>query len=174
MKTLVRRPDYQDAYLIMGIIAFAFSMQVLITLLTAPLYSNKNPQLIFLSYLLGGLLNAFLNFLLIPSTGILGAAISTAVSYLFIVFVMSYLTYKVAAFSFFDKRLIYSGGAFLSLWIGVAYLREHVRFYQLIVSDVILAVSLGSLFYFIVLINEERKFFASFIKGFSIKGALEI
>ena len=174
MKTMIRRPDYQEAYLIMGIIAFAFAMQVLITLLTAPLYSNKNPQLIFLSYLLGGLLNAFLNFLLIPSTGILGAAISTAVSYFLIVMVMSYLTYKVADFCFIEKRLIYSGAAFLALWIGVAYLRDHVRFYQLILSNVILAVSLGSLFYFKVLKNEERKFFASFIKGFSIKGALEV
>jgi O-antigen/teichoic acid export membrane protein len=166
MKILVRKPDYQDAYFIIGIIAFAFAMQVLITFLTAPLYSNKNPKMIFLSFLSGGLLNGLLNFLFIPSAGILGAAISTAVSYFLIV--------KVADFSFCDKRLIYLGVAFLALWVGVAYLREHVRFYQLIISNVILLVTLGSVVYFKVLKNEEKKFITSFFKGLSIKGALEI
>jgi O-antigen/teichoic acid export membrane protein len=164
MKILVRKPDYQDAYFIIGIIAFAFAMQVLITFLTAPLYSNKNPKMIFLSFLSGGLLNGLLNFL----------AISTAVSYFLIVMVMSYLNYKVADFSFCDKRLIYLGVAFLALWVGVAYLREHVRFYQLIISNVILLVTLGSVVYFKVLKNEEKKFITSFFKGLSIKGALEI
>jgi O-antigen/teichoic acid export membrane protein len=174
MKILVRKADYQDAYIIMGMIALAFAMQVLITMLTAPLYSNRNPYTIFFSYFLGGLVNTLLNFFLIPPYGIIGAAISTVVSYFVIVLTLSFLNYRIARFSFFDKRLIYLGVAFLALWVGVAYLREHVRFYQLIISNVILLVILGSVVYFKVLKNEEKKFITSFFKGLSIKGTLEI
>lgn len=171
MKIFARKSNYQDAYVIMGIIAFAFAMQVLITLLTAPLYSNKNAVMIFFSFLFGGLINATLNFILIPSTGLLGAAISTAVSYLIVVAIMSYSNYKKAKFSFFDNRLFYVGGFFIFLWPGVAYLREYLQIYQLLIGNVVLLLLIGSLLYFKIIKKNEKQYIYSFFKELRLKSA---
>lgn len=171
MQFFARRLEYRDAYVIMGIIAFAFAMQVLITLLTAPLYSNKNVTQIFISFLIGGVLNCALNFLLIPSMEILGAAISTAVSYLIIVVFMSYLNYRVAEFSFFDKRLFYIGGVFFISWIGIVYLREYLHIYQLLIVNFVLLLTLGMLLYFKVLKKDEKQYIYSFFRELRLKVA---
>ena len=169
MHLLVRRTEYHDAYIIFGIISFAFSMQVLITLLTAPLYSNKNPNMILLSYLAGGILNAILNFVLIPPMGLLGAAISTAFSYLVIVILMSFLNYKIAKFSFFDKRLVYIGPIFIVMWVIVTFIRDIFSGVQILLADIVLILFAGSLLYFKVLTREEKSFIFSFIREFGLK-----
>jgi O-antigen/teichoic acid export membrane protein len=165
MRIFARRADYQDAYVIMGIIAFAFAMQVLITLLTAPLYSNKNPRMIFFSYCLGGVINTFLNFILIPPYGIMGAAISTAVAYLIIVVMMSALNYRVAKFRFLDRRFIYLVGLLLALWVPIVSIRGHVRVFQLIVVNVILVLAAGLAYYLKTLTKEEQRLVRSLFKG---------
>lgn len=60
------------SYAIYGIINFLYFYP----------YSTENPKLILYSDILGFVTNLFLNLALIPSLGILGAAISTLVSYL--------------------------------------------------------------------------------------------
>jgi len=166
MNLLIRRPEYHEAYVIMGIIAFAFSMQVLITLLTAPLYSNKNPNMIFASYFSGALLNCLLNFLLIPPLGFLGAAVSTAISYLAIVLLMTYLNHRVAGFFFLDKRLVYVVPAFAGLWVGVRFMRERLQTTQILVGDVVLVLVLGLVIYFVGMRREEKMYVWGFLKDF--------
>ena len=156
MNLFVRNIQYHDAYCIMGIIAFSFSMQVLITLLTAPLYSNKNTIAIFLSYLAGSLLNTVLNFLLIPSAGLLGAATSTGISYLVVVTCMSYLNYKIAQFPFIDRRLPYSIGGFILTWIGIVFLREYLGQYQIIFVNIPLFITIGLFLYFCILKKKKE------------------
>ncbi|OGC94653.1 MAG: hypothetical protein A2W25_09350 [candidate division Zixibacteria bacterium RBG_16_53_22] len=126
MTLLGRKPEYQDAYVIIGTIAFAYSMQVLITLLTAPLYSNLNVRAIFLCYLVGGVINTILNLLLIPGSGIVGAAISTAVSYLAVTVLLGYGNYRMALFPFFDRRLFAILPLFLAGWAGSLAARGQV------------------------------------------------
>lgn len=167
----VKNPEYHDAYIIMGIIAFAFTMQVLISLLIAPIYSNKNTNAIFVSYLSGGLIKVILGILFIPITGILGAAISTAVGYLTVVILMSYLNYRVANFVFLDKRLFYIVGVFVFIWIGVFYLREHLEIYQSIfVSISFLFVTSGILY--LVSKQKEKDYLCSVYKEFNLKKVL--
>ncbi|MFZ2223264.1 MAG: polysaccharide biosynthesis C-terminal domain-containing protein [Candidatus Deferrimicrobium sp.] len=158
MRLVVRRPEYQDANGIMGIIAFAFAMQVLITLLTAPLYSNGNTKSIFASYLSGGVVNTALNIFLIPSSGILGAAVSTAVSYLVIVLLMSWMSYRVAGFSFLDRRLLPVGLLFPAAWAASAWLRPSLSVPVLLAADIALVSYVGLLVYAKALRNEEREY----------------
>ena len=169
MQFLVKRADYQDAYTIMGLIAFAFAMQVLITLLTAPLYSNRNPAMIFISYLVGSLINTVLNFVLIPPYGIWGAAISTAVSYFIVVSMMTYLNYRTAKFPFLDKRLFYIGSLFIVLWIGLARLREQLPLSQVLIGNIVLLLSLGAFLFFLILRQNEKEYFYSFFKELRAK-----
>lgn len=126
MTLLCRKPEYQDAYVIIGTIAFAYGMQVLITLLTAPLYSNLNVRTIFLCYLVGGVINTILNLLLIPGSGIVGAAISTAVSYLVVTVLLGYGNYKMALFPFLDRRLFAVLPLFFAGWGGSLVARGQV------------------------------------------------
>ncbi|MBI4649987.1 polysaccharide biosynthesis C-terminal domain-containing protein, partial [Candidatus Desantisbacteria bacterium] len=81
LKFLVKNTEYYAAKPIIGIISFAMAMRVLITLLTAPLYSNKNSFMIFLTNFVGAFVTVILDILLIPKYGISGAAITTAISY---------------------------------------------------------------------------------------------
>jgi O-antigen/teichoic acid export membrane protein len=169
MQMMVRRAEYQDAYIITGIIAFAFAMQVLITLLTAPLYSNGNTRTIFTAYLCGGLVNTALNILLIPATGIMGAAISTAVSYLVIVLLMAWLNYRMAGFAFFDPRLFPVTMIFIAAWSGGAWLRDSLQVYQVLLVDAALLLSVVALLYGVALRSEEKKYLNSMYAEMKLK-----
>jgi len=163
---LARRPEYRDAYGIMGIIALAFALQVLLTLLTGPLYSNKNPNMIFISYLSGGILNGALNYFLIPKHGIWGAAVATVISYLVIVLVMGFLNYRVAKFPFLDKRLIAVFSGFVVLWGLMGWMREHMRVYELLIVDLLLITVVAGIVYGFLLHRDERMYLSSAIRNF--------
>ena len=169
MQLMVRRPEYHDAHAITGIIAFAFAMQVLITLLTAPLYANGNTKTIFTAYLCGGLLNTALNILLIPVTGIQGAAISTALSYLVIVLLMAGMNYRMAGFAFFDPRLTPVTLTFIAAWGGVARLRDSLPLYQLLLADVALPLAVAALLYAVALKSEEKTYLHGMLAGMRLK-----
>jgi O-antigen/teichoic acid export membrane protein len=98
-------------------------MQVLITLLTAPLYSNKNVGQILIAYVGGAATSILLNVLLIPSFGLIGAAIGMASSFTAIVLIMGIANYKMAKFRFLDKRLLFIAAFFPAFWIVSAYTR---------------------------------------------------
>ncbi len=166
MRLVARRPEYRDANGIMGIIAFAFAMQVLITLLTAPLYSNGNTKAILASYLSGGAVNTALNFLLIPSIGILGAAVSTAVSYLVIVLLMSWMTSRMAGFSFLDRRLLPVGLLFPVAWAASAWLRPSLSVPALLAADVALVACASILIHTKALRSEERDYLHGMFREF--------
>src|SRR5512138_3089379 len=159
-----RRAEYQDAHVIMGTIAFAFSMQVLITLLTAPLYSNLNVRAIFCSYLAGGLANLALNLLLIPSTGIVGAAISTAASYLLIVLMMGVFNYRLASFDFIDRRIFPVAAVFLAAWGGALWLGGRLGVLSVLGADIALLASAGGLLLFGVMTRDERISLAALVR----------
>ena len=158
MALLVRKPEYQDAYAIMGTIAFAYSLQVLITLLTAPLYSNMNVRTIFLCYLVGGIINTLLNFLLIPESGIIGAAISTAASYLAVTLLLGYANYRVASFRFLDRRLLFFVPFFTAGWVCSIITLRHLSLSGVLASD-LLVVGITVLGGYFLLRPEETAFF---------------
>ncbi|HBG04824.1 MAG: hypothetical protein A2075_11505 [Geobacteraceae bacterium GWC2_58_44] len=158
VRLMVSRAEYRDAHVITGIIAFAFAMQVLITLLTAPLYANGNTKTIFTVYLCGGLINILLNLLLIPTTGIIGAATATALSYLVIVLLMARMNYTRAGFAFFDRRLVAVTPIFMAAWGGGAWLRDSLQPYQLLLADAALLPGVPLLLYAVALKSEEKEY----------------
>jgi O-antigen/teichoic acid export membrane protein len=161
IELFARRESYHDAHVIMGVIAFAFSMQVLITLLTAPLYSNRNAKAIFCSYVAGGILNIILNGLLIPGMGIIGAALSTALSYLVIVVIMGGLNFRMAKFNFFDNRLKALIPILVGLWILSWWTRWHLSLSGILVADVLFVGFVALSFYLLVLRDEEKRYLST-------------
>lgn len=169
MQIFVRRAAYQEAHIIMGTIAFAFSMQVLITLLTAPLYSNRNIKAIFFAYLVGGVLNTALNILLIPKMGIIGAAVSTALAYLVIVMVMGFLNYRLARFSFMDSRLKLIVPIFIVIWLIMGWAREYLSIIGILLTDITFLVLVTATIYKKAMRGEELEYLVSMIANFRIR-----
>jgi O-antigen/teichoic acid export membrane protein len=172
MKIFARRASYQDAHIIMGTIALAFSMQVLIALLTAPLYSNKNAKAIFFSYFIGGILNTILNILLIPKMDIIGAAISTAVAYLNIVIILGLLNYKLAKFPFIDSRIKYIIPIFGIIWISFGLIRSYLAIFEIILIDLVFVSLLLFVVYKLGLRSDERKYIINICRNLRIKKRL--
>ena len=169
MRLFIRRAAYQDAHVIMGTIAFAFAMQVLITLLTAPLYSNRNAKSILMAYCGGGVVNTLLNILLIPRLGIVGAAVSTAVAYLLIVTVMGVLNYRLARFRFVDSRLKYLVPPLLAAWGALGWLRGQLSMPEVLVADAVFVTLVLAVLYRQVMRKDERDYLAGLIANFSMK-----
>ncbi|HBA86928.1 MAG TPA: polysaccharide biosynthesis protein [Geobacter sp.] len=169
MELFIRRAAYHDAHVIMGTIAFAFSMQVLITLLTAPLYSNRNTRAILMAYCAGGILNTVLNVLLIPKMGIVGAAVSTAVAYLLIVMVMAVLNYRLAGFFFVDPRLKYVVVLLLACWGLLGWARGHLSTPGILCTDVAFVALVSAAACKKGMHSGERDYLAGLVTNFSMK-----
>lgn len=166
---LVSRRAYHNAYGITGIIAFAFSMQVLITLLTAPLYANRNTRAIFSAYLCGGIANTLLNLALIPGSGIVGAAVSTALSYGVIVLALSWMNYSLARFHFLDRRLLPVALLFFIAWAGTVWLRASLHPFQLIIITAVLSAATFGFVYTRGMNRMEKDYCRDMLAGLRLK-----
>ncbi len=162
-----RKPEYQHIYPYISLIAFAFIMQVLITIITAPLYANENPRWILCANLCGGLLKLILNIALIPGYGLWGASISTALSYLLVVVVLSWGTYRVCNFPFIERRCCHALLLAILAWTPLFIFRTMFSFASGLLGSFLLscaAVALTLLFY---LSPEEKQVVFGWIKRYA-------
>ena len=81
---LVTSPQYVRGYVILPLIAFSYLLFGIRIIFVGALSVNKKTKIIAYSTVAGALLNIGLNILFIPGWGMIGAAIATLVSYLFI------------------------------------------------------------------------------------------
>jgi len=97
-----------------------------------------------------GLLNLFLNFLFIPRYGYFAAAVTTLVSYVFLLFLMVILSRRFFTWKFPFKSLINSICASGAMGIVVYYLGNNLT--VLVPINLILSISMGITTYFLILI----------------------
>ncbi len=152
-----RKPEYQNIYPYLSLIAFAFIMQVMITIITAPLYANENPRWILCANLCGGLLKLILNIALIPGYGLWGAAISTAVSYFAVVVFLTYAAYRVCHFPFIEKRCSYALLVAVFIWTIAFSVRDHLSCAYGILLSLLAVAVLAGLFYLLYLRADEKQ-----------------
>ena len=152
-----RKPEYQTVSPYLSIIAFAFMMEVMITLLTAPLYANENPRWILLSNVIGALLNVALNILLIPRWGLWGASVSTALSYFVVVALLGVGIRGLCRFSFLEARGAAAFGLGLLVWGGLVAVRAHLSGWTGVLASAVLLVIGAPLYYFFFLRSGERE-----------------
>jgi len=153
-----RKPEYQTIYPYLSLIAFAFVMQVMITIVTAPLYANENPRWIFLANFSGGALKLLLNLALIPRYGLWGASISTALSYLLVVAILTYATYRVCRFPFLEKRCLSAASVALLVWAALFVSRDRLAVASGLWLSAVLSLLLPALAYLFYMRPEERVF----------------
>jgi O-antigen/teichoic acid export membrane protein len=158
VSVFARNPEYQSVYPYLSLIAFAFVMQVLITLLTAPLYANEKPRWILAANLAGALASLALNLLLIPRFGILGASITAACSFLVVVLMLVWGTYRFCRFRFLEKRCLVSLPFAFALWAALALLRDRMTSEYGLLLSLLLLLASPLILYLSFLRESEKRF----------------
>jgi len=98
-------PRYQGGLVIVPIVLLAYLFSGIYSALSvAPFYADKTGELFTVS-LLGILMNAILNIILIPLYGMKGAAVSTAATYLFMLILLYIRMRKIYKIDFEIKKL---------------------------------------------------------------------
>lgn len=99
-----------------------------------------------------------LNLCLIPGSGIIGAAISTAVSYLLVTLLLGLANYRIAAFRFLDPRLGSIIPIFIGGW-GVSLLvQSHTTLPCILAVDLGIIIASALLASFVLLRPAEREY----------------
>jgi len=97
-----------------------------------------------------GLLNLFLNFIFIPRYGYFAAAVTTLVSYAFLLFLMVILSSRLFVWKFPLKSLIKVTCASIIMGIIVYYIGDSLT--NSILINLVLRIFIGSAFYFLILL----------------------
>jgi len=99
-------PRYQGGLVIIPVVLLAYLFSGIYSALSvAPFYADKTGELFTVS-LLGLLLNAVLNIVLIPLYGMQGAAVSTAATYLFMLVLLYIRMRKIYRIEFEIKKIL--------------------------------------------------------------------
>ncbi len=119
---LARTTQYQDAYKVVPLIAFASVSYGLVYLLQSPFYLSGKTQWIAVGFTLGLVVNVIFNVLTVPRWGSMAAALSITLSYLFV----AALSYPVgrrywAANYEAGKLLIALAGAAVFAWVVLRF-----------------------------------------------------
>jgi len=91
-------PKYAPGTIIIPFVAFSFLLEGSIHFLSAGLYIQKNTKVLMFWGSVAAIVNLVLNFVFIPTYGILGAAIVTIISYAVFMVAISYHSFKFISF----------------------------------------------------------------------------
>lgn len=158
--------DFADNYLIVPLVAIATLLFWCAPLGTSVLQLVKRTRLIGLIYTISAIVNILGNIILVPHTGIIGAAISTLITFAIHLSVVWYFSFKEISFyidmKFIAKSVISSAVMGFVIWVlgptGPA--------------GIVIAVLMGTSIYFALLIllkgfsKDEYAFFKNMVKRF--------
>ena len=163
--------EYISATLALTILAIGYSLNFILRSTEQALIILKKTKLVFANTVIIAILNILLNIYLIPKYGIVGAAISTAISYILLALIEStesYIFLKKFPFKLIDLKIIII--AFLSL--GIPYVIHKSYFtniWLIIITFILFAIIYTFLFFITKTYNKEDIFILKLIKGRFIK-----
>lgn len=138
--TLFFNNDYYSAIRIVPIISLAYLVSQNSALLNVMMYQEKKTKIVMYIIVGSALLNIFLNFILIPRIGIMGAAYATLISFLS-VFLFSYLLAKKTFFIPYNwKGLAPIFILLLFVYFGFYFLRIENIYLSLVSKMVVVSV----------------------------------
>ena len=98
-------PEYREGYRIVALVASGGFLLGLQQRFQSGLIFYKKTSYIMVSIIVAGLLNVGLNFWLVPKYGYMGAAVTTLISYIFLLIVITYASRKYFVWEFPYKSL---------------------------------------------------------------------
>jgi len=159
--TLALNKSYWDASNIVAIVVLAIAVKGTSSIIKMGLQFTKKTKLIAYIVLSAAALNIILNFLLIPLTGMYGAAFSTLISFLYIAFVTYFVSNKYYPITFEWIRLLKILFTSLLLYF-ISYLLNPLSFIWRIVLKFVLLCTYPIILYLICFFQKQE---ISRIKG---------
>ena len=148
---LLASAKYESAGVLIPYLATPLVLHGAIAIYTAGIFIHKKTHLILYFTVSAGIINIILNFVLIPAMGIVGAAVATLISYLFLIVLANILSSK-----FLTIRLNYRGIFNYIVASMVAVLL--VRFVNIdMVFGILLKVTIAVLIYSGVMITIDHR-----------------
>lgn len=138
---LLASSKYEQAKVLMPYLAAPLVLHGAISIYTAGIFIHKKTKLILYFTVSAGILNIILNYILIPIMGIVGAAVATLISYMFLIALANIFSSK-----FLTIQINYQG---ITKYIAASILAVVVlRFINIeIVFGIVLKLAIGILIY---------------------------
>lgn len=150
--------DFYSAWKITPILLLAFVFNTMAAFYGTIYTSSKKSKMLLYSTLSGAIINIFLNLMLIPILGAIGAAIATCLSYLIILSIRIVHSKKIMRLSLNLTKLIILILLVIIQIIIISVDREFSFLYSLIITVLILGIEHKNIKYFIInLFNFLRK-----------------
>lgn len=140
--------EYFEGYYVIPFVAFGIFFLGLQWIFATGLRYYEKACLIMSSIGIAAILNLGLNFLFIPRYGYLAAAITTFVSYAFLLLIIIIISRKFFAWSFPFRTLRNCGSASLIMGVAVYFLVDNLYFDTLV--NLVLGILAGIMIYFIL------------------------
>ena len=159
---------YAEVYLILPYIILGQAIYACTIILNAGLFINKKTLKVTYVMLGACLLNIGLNVVLIPLSGILGAAQATLISYFFYAFVLTYFSMREFSFSIEYQRIL-----FYFLASGIMFLVIRKLSLSTPLANCLVKVIIGALIYslFVLVFDREiRRKLLLLWKNMSMRG----
>jgi len=141
--------QYFEGYKIMPFVAFGALFLGLQHRFQAGFIFYRKTGYITFSIFASGLLNVMLNFIYIPKYGYFAAAITTLISYAFLLFLMVIFSRRFFVWKFPFRSLINTTSA--SIVMGLIIFNIGNKLTSSVLINLIFAISLGELIYFMLL-----------------------
>ncbi len=108
IRIVAQSSDYWSAYTILPYLVIGTIFSGFIQMLVLPLQKHKKTKTISIINLLAGIHNIVLNIILVPYLGIIGAALATALTNLFVALVYYYFTYKLEKIRYEEMKVVFA------------------------------------------------------------------
>ncbi len=157
---ILATPEYRSAYSVIPVISLSYLFFGTFSILSAGIHIQKKTRILMYASLTSATVNMGLNLLLVPSMGIMGAAVATLISYVLLIGIVGYyagrfITIRVPI----GPVLKYSGISVLMLLVMGRYSAENQ------VVDALVRICIGGAFYSAALLLLEKDLRAMVTRG---------
>lgn len=163
---LMTDKKYHMAYYIIPIIASIFLFDSIYNISCCGIGFLKKTYIVSFNNILAALINIFLNFVLVPKYGMVGAAFATLAAYIFRAFSVLGISQRLYKINYEYKRcfiMLFLGGAFMSA--GVYINRYEIDVENIFIKLFLMLGFFASLYFFNFFKPEEIEKFKSLVRS---------
>ena len=153
---IISTPSYYDAWKIVPIISAAHLMYGVYFVTAIGVNLKRKPERLLLAWIFGVILNLTLNYVLIPSYGMYGAAISTFLSYFIVAIIATILSLKLYDVEYEYSRLFKTAGYFIICYLISLYVTVYIGLIPSIILKFFLVLLTPILLWLLKLIDESE------------------
>lgn len=164
IRLMARNEEFWSAWVIVPIISFSCVLFGLRGLFETGVVMAKKSNIIAQNYAFSAIFNIIFNILLIPKFGIIGAAMSTLITYLILCIIGIYYSYKYSKLTFDYNKLIKITILGLSIYLLSILINFKIFYARLAYYSILLALYIFLIYLSKILTNNEKIFLFRYFK----------